>query len=104
MSRQFGKCDAWHISLQSPIDHDMIAAWIKRKGVNQMPKMTPKQIANEFGAPAKRVRKFLRSETPIDERPGKGGRWELDLTARTLGSMRKRFDAWNAKAVSADSE
>jgi hypothetical protein len=69
-----------------------------------MPIMTPKQIAASFDATPKRVRKFMRSETPADDRPGKGGRWAIDLNARSLAAMRKRFDAWNASNANAVSE
>jgi hypothetical protein len=59
-----------------------------------MPTMTPKEVAAKFDTSPKRLRKFLRSETAIDDRPGKGGRWALDLNAKSLAAMKKRFDAW----------
>jgi DNA-binding GntR family transcriptional regulator len=57
--------------------------------------LTPKEIAAEFGTSPKRLRKFLRSETAVEDRPGKGGRWAIP--ASTVKSMRKRFDAWSAE-------
>jgi hypothetical protein len=63
---------------------------------------TPKEVAQEFGTDAKTLRKFLRSITPIEDRPGKGGRWSLPATKKQLTTLRKRFDEWEtARALAA---
>jgi hypothetical protein len=64
---------------------------------------TPKDIALEWGTDAKTLRKFLRKDIKDKglESPGKGQRWAID--ARSLKSLQKRFDAWNAaKAIKTD--
>jgi hypothetical protein len=40
-------------------------------------KVTPNEIAERLGIPAKRVRSVIRSLTERDSQPGSGGRWEL---------------------------
>lgn len=57
---------------------------------------TPKEIAGRFGTDPRTLRKFLRSDAKANgtETPGKGSRWAIE--ARTLKSLQKRFNAWDA--------
>lgn len=64
--------------------------------------LTPKDLATQFESDPRTVRKFLRKDAKENgtETPGKGSRWEIE--AKTVRSLRKRFDAWvaaNAAAV-----
>jgi hypothetical protein len=52
--------------------------------------ITPKEFALQVNSDGRTVRKFLRSVTPIEDRPGKGNRWEVRNTA----ALRKGFAAW----------
>ena len=56
---------------------------------------TPKEIALEFGTTGKTLRKFLRSITPKEDQPGKGGRWSIPAAKRDMTALRTRFDAWS---------
>jgi len=58
--------------------------------------MTPKEIAAEFGTDPRTLRKFLRTDARDRgvATPGKGSRWEIE--ARSVRSLRKRFDSWIA--------
>lgn len=62
-----------------------------------MKSMTPKEIATEWDANPKRVRKFLRRPDSgiSDIAPGKGGRWAIP--ANRVKTLQKRFIAWNAE-------
>jgi hypothetical protein len=62
-----------------------------------MKTLTPKEIAVDFGTDPKTLRKFLRSITPVDDRPGKGSRWSIPGNAKNLKSLRTQFDAWEIK-------
>lgn len=63
--------------------------------------LTPTELASEFGTDSKTLRKFLRSVTPRDEQPGKGGRWAVDGTKRNLTKLRKQFNDWHAAELEA---
>ena len=63
---------------------------------------TPKEVAQEFGTDAKTLRKFLRSITPVEDRPGKGSRWEIPATKKALTKLQTRFNEWEtARQVAA---
>ena len=38
------------------------------------------------------VRKFLRSVTPVENQPGKGGRWQIEK--KDLRSLKKKFETY----------
>lgn len=38
------------------------------------------------------VRKFLRSVTPVENQPGKGGRWQIEK--KNLRSLKKQFETF----------
>ena len=38
------------------------------------------------------VRKFLRSVTPVENQPGKGGRWQIEK--KDLRSLKKKFETF----------
>lgn len=69
---------------------------IATKGNHEMATLTPKEIAVKFDTDARTVRKFLRSE---GTRVGKGHRHAID--SKSLKSLAKRFDAWNAARAAA---
>lgn len=58
--------------------------------------ITPKELAVTLETDARTVRKFLRADAKANgtETPGKGSRWEIE--AKTVRSLQKRFNAWNA--------
>lgn len=66
--------------------------------------MTPKEIAAQFGTDPRTLRKFLRTDARDRgaETPGKGSRWEIE--ARSVRSLRKRFDVWNAARTATPDE
>lgn len=66
--------------------------------------ITPKDLAVKFDSDARTVRKFLRSDAKQNgtETPGKGSRWAIE--AKTVRSLQKRFDAWNAARVAEEAE
>lgn len=66
--------------------------------------MTPAELAPELKTDSKTLRKFLRSITPKDEQPGKGGRWAVPATKRDLTKLRKQFADWNAAEQKARAE
>jgi methionine synthase II (cobalamin-independent) len=56
--------------------------------------MTTKDFAAAIGTDPKTLRKFLRSTTPVEDHPGKGGRWTLPGTKTVLNKARKDFAKW----------
>lgn len=50
------------------------------------------ELATTLDASPREVRKFLRSVTPVDEQPGKGGRWAIEK--RQVRSLTKQYAAW----------
>lgn len=58
--------------------------------------ITTIEFAAELGTDSKTARKFLRSITPAEHQPGKGSRWAIDGTKRSLTTMKKNFDKWSA--------
>jgi hypothetical protein len=61
-----------------------------------MTTITPAEFATEVGSTGREVRKFLRSITPREEQPGKGPRWALDGSKRSINQMTKNFNVWKA--------
>ena len=61
--------------------------------------LTPAQLAEEFKTDGRTVRKFLRSITPRDEQPGKGGRWSIAGNKANVNKLRKQFTEWNQKQL-----
>jgi hypothetical protein len=66
--------------------------------------MTPAELAPVLGTDSKTLRKFLRSCTPKEDQPGKGGRWSISATKKDITSMKKRFNEWNAAEQKARAE
>lgn len=66
--------------------------------------ITPTEFATQVGSDGKTVRKFLRSETPKDEQPGKGSRWALKADKKSVTAMTKRFRTWEANEKAARAE
>jgi hypothetical protein len=63
--------------------------------------ITPAEFAELVESDGRTVRKFLRSITPRDEQPGKGSRWQLDGTKRSVTKLQKQFTEWTAKQAEA---
>lgn len=61
--------------------------------------MTPAEFAEIVESDGRTVRKFLRSITPRDEQPGKGSRWQLDGTAKSVNRLKKQFADWHQKQL-----
>jgi dTDP-D-glucose 4,6-dehydratase len=59
-----------------------------------MATITPKVLAEKLGTDAKTCRKYLRSLTPVEDRPGKGGRWAIE--SKQVATLKKGFAAWDA--------
>ena len=55
--------------------------------------ITPTEFAATVDSDGRTVRKFLRSITPKDAQPGKGSRWALDGSKRSVTKLQKQFDA-----------
>ncbi len=51
-----------------------------------------KELSEELGTTPRTARKFLRSVTPVENQPGKGGRWEIER--KQLRSLRKQFSTF----------
>lgn len=61
-----------------------------------MATITVKELATELDTDPRTARKFLRTITPADEQPGKGGRWAIEK--REVRGMRKKFADFTAAA------
>jgi len=60
------------------------------------------ELAQELEANPRIVRKFLRSITPKDEQPGKGGRWQIEK--RDVRSLKKKFSDFQAEHMRSASD
>ena len=49
-------------------------------------------FATALEANPRTVRKFLRSVTPVEDQPGKGGRWQIEK--KDLRSLKKKFETY----------
>lgn len=65
---------------------------------------TTTTLAAEVGTTPKELRKFLRGETSGVESVGKGGRYNIELTATQLAKLKKNHDAWVAAQENAKKE
>ena len=54
-----------------------------------MASITVKDLAETLGTDPRTARKFLRSVTPKENQPGKGGRWEIER--KTVAGYKKQF-------------
>lgn len=54
-----------------------------------MASITVKDLAETLGTDPRTARKFLRSVTPLEGQPGKGGRWEIEK--RSVAGYKKQF-------------
>lgn len=64
-----------------------------------MAQITVNEMATNLETTPRELRKFLRSVTPKDEQPGKGSRWSLDGSKRSVTKLQKQFAEWTeAKA------
>lgn len=52
------------------------------------------EFATELGTDSKTARRFLRTETPRDQQPGKGRQWAIEK--RDVRSLKSRFAKWQA--------
>ena len=66
-----------------------------------MATITVTDLATELNTDARTARKFLRSVTPSEEQPGKGGRWQIEK--RDIRSLRSKFSKF-AEAETARKE
>jgi hypothetical protein len=60
-----------------------------------MTTLTVSEFAAKIDATPREARKFLRSVTPADEQPGKGGRWAIE--AKAVRSLTSKFTKWAAE-------
>jgi hypothetical protein len=51
-----------------------------------------KELSEQLDTTPRMARKFLRATTPLEEHPGKGGRWEI-RQAQVRG-LKKKFEAF----------
>lgn len=63
--------------------------------------ITPAEFAELVESDGRTVRKFLRSITPREDQPGKGSRWQLDGTKRSVNKLQKQFAEWTAAQAQA---
>lgn len=66
--------------------------------------MTTAQFATSIGTDPKTLRKYLRSVTPRDEQPGKGGRWVLPGSKSEIAKHRRAFAKWQKEQADAQAE
>ena len=57
-----------------------------------MATITVTDLATELNTDARTARKFLRSVTPVEDQPGKGGRWQIEK--KNLRSLKKQFETF----------
>lgn len=57
------------------------------------------ELAETLATDARTTRKFLRSVTPIDAQPGKGGRWEIEK--RDIRSLKSKFTKFQSEIADA---
>lgn len=66
-----------------------------------MANITTAELAVALDTDSRTARKFLRSITPKEEQPGKGARWQIDGTKKSLTTMKKNFDKWHTDQAEA---
>ena len=57
-----------------------------------MAQINIKELAETLETSPRTTRKFLRSVTPKDEQPGKGGRWSIEK--RDIRGLQKKFQVF----------
>jgi hypothetical protein len=62
-----------------------------------MATLTVTELSNELEATPRMVRKFLRSITPVEEQPGKGGRWSIQKAQ--VRTLKKKFEDFKIEHV-----
>ncbi len=67
-----------------------------------MATITPKEFAAKVDSDPRTVRKFMRSESGMNMKVGKGHRWAIE--AKQVRSLTTRFHAWNAAKAPATDE
>lgn len=60
------------------------------------------ELATSLDASPREVRKFLRTVKPLDEQPGKGGRWAIEK--REVRSLASKFAKYREEAAQAAPE
>ena len=60
---------------------------------------TPSTLASDLGVSAKLFRKFLRSESGMNAKVGKGSRWTI--SSKDANRLKKSFAAWSAEQAKA---
>ena len=50
------------------------------------------ELSEKLGTTGRTARKFLRSITPVEEQPGKGGRWSIEKAQ--VRTLTKKFQTW----------
>lgn len=60
------------------------------------------ELAQELETTARTARKFLRSITPKEEQPGKGGRWKIEK--RDIRSLKKKFTIFQEEHMRSQEE
>lgn len=64
---------------------------------------TTAAIAEKFGTDSRTLRKFLRSESGMNSKVGKGKRWAIE--GKEIAPLRSKFEAWNsARNANSDEE
>lgn len=53
------------------------------------------ELAEKLDTTPRQARKFLRSVTPVENQPGKGGRWAIE--AKQVRSLTKKFAEFQAE-------
>ena len=66
--------------------------------------LTTRAFADAIGTDPKTLRKYLRSVTPRDEQPGKGGRWVLPGSKSAIAKHRRDFAKWQKEQADAQAE
>lgn len=66
--------------------------------------LTTRAFADAIGTDPKTLRKYLRSVTPRDEQPGKGGRWVLPGSKSEIAKHRRAFAKWQKDQADAQAE
>lgn len=57
-----------------------------------MATLNVKELSEQLETTPRTARKFLRSITPVEDQPGKGGRWQIQKAQ--VRSLRKKFEAF----------
>ena len=85
------------VKLSHRIDRDPRSTITKGEPIMTATTITPAQLADELNTDPRTLRKFLRANARSNgvETPGKGSRWALDGSKRSIASYAKKFAAWD---------